>query len=260
MLSLAFRAHAIIAVLAFASGVPQPAHAQLASLASSAPVWTGSAKCQVDVDGGENYNDHQLHTWTIKSGTSPVREGAFQVHEATWSVTGRGYKAVAGSAPSVGGLYPTVNRSTWTHDIREVSAPIAIFVRASDQRLSVVARHAQLNVPKGAAGEETYRWQNGNPVCGSNWFCSQQAAPPQPLAFTVYEFQFPRIEDAITSTHLTGWTTPMPVTGSVFPLQPSGATGLVTCTWDFSSASLNPTLQVTPASPTMTGRPPTRRP
>lgn len=260
MLSPASRGRAVLVPLAVgvvALLVPRPA---LTQLAQASVVWTGSAKCQIDVDGGENYNDHQLHTWTIKSGTSPVSEGAFLVHEASWSVTGRGYRSEAGSATSVGGSYPTVNQSTWTYKVTEVKAPLAVYVRASDRRLSLVARHAQLNVQNGAEGTESYRWLNGNPVCGYNWFCSQQARAPQAIAFPVYEFQFPRIEDAITSTHLSGWTTPMPLSGPVLPRQPSTAAGMATCTWDFNSAPLNPTLQVAPPTLTMPTRPPSRLP
>lgn len=91
--------------------IPRGAFAQPAPTTA----WTGYAACQIDVDGGEHYNDHQLHTWRIKSGALPVREGAFDVHEATWSVTGTGYKAVGGQAGSGAFTGATVNRSTWTY-------------------------------------------------------------------------------------------------------------------------------------------------
>jgi hypothetical protein len=266
MLWPAFRRHAVFMALAFVFLwlAPRPAFAQPAP----ATAWTGFAACQIDVDGGEHYNDNQLHTWRIKSGVPPVREGAFAVHEATWSVTGKGYKAVGGyvslGVGPLGGA--TVNRSTWTHSVRDVKAPIAVFVRASDQRLSIVARHAQLNVPKGATGEETYTWVNGHPFCkgAGDLFCNAaygagKAKSPQAISFTVHEYQFPRIEDAIGNTHPTGWTTPMPVSGSVFPLQPPTAKAQATCTWDFTATPLNSTIQMTPpksTTPTPTrGRP-----
>lgn len=64
-------------------------------------------------------------------------------------------------------------------------------------------------------------WVNGHPFCkgAGDLFCNARngagkAKSPQAISFTVYEYQFPRIEDAIGNTHLTGRTTPLPVSGA----------------------------------------------
>src|ERR1044071_1909834 len=106
------------------------------ALAQPAPeaAWAGWARCQIAVQG-PGYTDQRTHTWTI-TGSAPTVEGAFRVYAGTWSVVGGGsLRRTQGSQTLT---------AEWAANAPAVSAPIAVFTRASDGRMFIQARHAQL--------------------------------------------------------------------------------------------------------------------
>ena len=109
--------------------------ASLAAAQQSAPQapWGGWARCEINVSG-QGYSDRQTHTWTISSSTSTV-SGAFRVYPATWSVAGSGsVQRSQGNQSSM---------AQWATSAQNLSAPLAVFVRASDGRMFIQARHTQ---------------------------------------------------------------------------------------------------------------------
>ncbi len=96
--------------------------------------WGGWARCVVTVQG-PGYTDQQIHTWTI-SGGAPTAQGAFLVHDGTWSVVGRGSLSRSQGNQSF--------TAQWATNGPDTGGPIAVFVRASDNRMFIQARHAQL--------------------------------------------------------------------------------------------------------------------
>jgi hypothetical protein len=104
--------------------------------------WSGWARCEINVSG-QGYRDQQTHTWTISSSTSAV-SGAFRIYPATWSVAGSG------------SLQHTQGNQTlmaqWATSAQNLSAPLAVFVRASDRKMFIQARHSQARAPRSVNG------------------------------------------------------------------------------------------------------------
>src|SRR3954469_22318855 len=144
-------------------------------LAAQAPGWQGWARCEVDVQG-QGYTDHQTHTWQL-SGGAPTVEGAFRIYGGTWSVIGRG------------SLQRTTGNQTlvaeWSTNAQNSSAPLALFVRASDGRMFIQARHAQLRAAASVAGYQQVTIDG-------------QRQRPVPIASEAFEWTFPTVEGAST--------------------------------------------------------------
>ena len=104
--------------------------------------WTGWARCIVSVQG-PGYTDQQTHTWNLTGGT-PTIEGAFRIYAGTWSVVG------GGSLQRTQGTQTLVAR--WATNVQGMRSPIAVFVRASDGRMLISARHAQLRASGAISG------------------------------------------------------------------------------------------------------------
>jgi len=79
----------------------------------------------------------------ISSGSSAVT-GAFRVYPATWSVVG------SGSVQQTQGTQTSI--AQWTTNAQNLGAPLAVFVRASDRRMFIQARHAQVRAPHSVNG------------------------------------------------------------------------------------------------------------
>jgi len=174
-------------------------------------MWSGGAQCQINVQG-PGYSHHETHTWTL-SGTQPTQQGAMRVYGGTWSVNGQG------------SLQKTQGTQTltaqWTTDASLPSATFAIFTRASDRRLIIKPWHAQLRSRGGVTGTQKVTI---NGVVQS---------PEGVISLEAFEWGFPPVEDAGSSTSVSGKSTKA-TNGSVGPMQPGGSQGTAACTWQFS--------------------------
>jgi len=205
--------------------VAQPATAPQAT-------WAGWARCQIDVTG-PGYSDQQTHTWMITSGT-PTVQGAFSVYPGTWSAVG------GGSLQRTQGKQTLV--AQWATNTPTMSAPIAVFVRASDQRMFIQSRHAQL---RGVAGVQGYQQLtiDGKPQT------------PGKIASEVFEWAFPQVAVTRPSPNanlVANGTSTSAVNGSVGFMQPAGSQGTASCTWQFSQGATPappPTLTPCPSPP-----------
>jgi hypothetical protein len=185
--------------------------------APAAPSWAGWARCQIDV-AGPGYADQQTHTWTIAGG-APTVEGAFRVYQGTWSVVGGGsLRRSQGSQTLV---------AQWASNVSNMSAPIAVFVRASDQRMFIQARHAQL---RGAAAVQGYQ----------QLIIDGKPQTPTKIASEAFEWAFPEVvvsrPDPKASLIANGSSTPV-VNGSVGLMQPGGSRATATCRWNFNQGT-----------------------
>jgi hypothetical protein len=189
--------------------------------------WSGQAQC-VLVTKGPDYEEEQTHTWRL-TGDPPKPEGAFQVWPATWSVQGSGRRTVPSALEKLDAKREKPSEQ-WTIKA-ELNAPLSIWELAGRAgRLRINSRHGLLNAPVGSI--------QVTPSMGRPTSAAQQ------------EWQFPVIEDLVTSTTLTGTSTRTLPAGFVFGWrQPRTVTTVETCTWNFArgrSASIRPEL--------MTGR------
>ena len=179
--------------------------------------WAGWARCQINVTG-PGYNDQQTHTWTITSGT-PTVQGAFRVYPGTWNAVGGG------------SLQKTQGKQTlmaqWAMNTPSMSGPIAVFVRASDKRMFVRARHAQL---RGVAAIQGYQ----------QLIIDGKPQTPGKIASEAFEWAFPEATVSRPNPNANlvanGSNTPA-VNGSVGFMRPAGSQGTASCTWQFSEGS-----------------------
>jgi len=212
----------------------------LASLAaaqqSTAPApWGGWARCEINVSG-QGYSDHQTHTWTISSSTSTV-SGAFRVYPATWSVAG------SGSAQRTQGNQSSM--AQWATSAQNLSAPLAVFVRASDGRMFVQARHTQDRAARSVNGYQQIT------IDGIAQKPATISAEAFEWAFPVVEVSRPKPGDPATAN---GSSRPL-VNGKVGYMQPAGTQATASCIWQFGQGSAAPAppppvaVQTTPAPP-----------
>jgi hypothetical protein len=190
-----------LAALLVAGLLATPAYSQTPGTAA----WSGWVQCRVEVQA-PGYTNRQTHSWEI---TGAPSAGGIPEYPATWTVV---EDATADPQRAVNGTRPT-NASL-------ASARIAIFTRASDNRLVALLRNGQLSVRGGTTGTPTAS-------------AASTLSPPQSVGYPIYEWRpLPSIEDVVTSSHMTG-TGSMPVTTRLNPLQPANATGQAVCRWDF---------------------------
>lgn len=204
---------AIVALAQF----PDGAQAQQTTPAA----WAGWARCQISVQG-PGYTDQQTHTWTIMGG-APTVQGAFHIYPGTWSVVGGGSLSRSQGTQTL--------RAQWATNTPAVSAPIAVFVRASDNRMFIQARHAQL---RSAAAIQGFQQVTLNGV----------PQTPGKIASEAFEWAFPVVAVSPPvppdrNATASGSSTP-PVTGSVGPMQPGGSQATASCTWQFGQGSAAP--------------------
>jgi hypothetical protein len=200
-----------IALVSFAAA--QPSSASQAS-------WAGWARCEINVSG-QGYSDQQTHTWMITGGT-PTVSGAFRVYPATWSVVGGG-----SLQQTQGSQSQTVQ---WATTAQNLSAPLAVFVRASDGRMFIQARHAQVRAPRSVNGYQQLTIDG-------------KAQTPGTIASEAFEWSFPVVEVSRPkpgeNATANGSSTPL-VNGKVGYMQPADTKATASCTWQFGQGSAAP--------------------
>jgi hypothetical protein len=172
--------------------------------------WSGHVSCQVDVRS-DGYAHQETQTWTLTGGP-PTSQG-IQSYPATWSTTGHG------TATQTQGTQ--VVSASWKSDVAPTNTTIAIFVRASDQRLTFKSMHAQISASGGHKGTRQ--------VSGG-------AATPSIVQYPAYEWPLPVIEDLPTATRVIGSGTTM-IGGGLLPGHAPSGSALANCTWEFSTVA-----------------------
>jgi hypothetical protein len=172
--------------------------------------WAGWMQCDI-VAEAVGYQSRQIHTWLLTEGAPLIRSGN-ELRAATWSVSG------GGSLQSK--EYP----QTWVVSVPPTPAPLNTLIRASDGRRLFQAGHSQLQAPNALT-------ITAQPLA---------ARGPSTETLTVFEWQFPVVDDAGDSATLTG-STKSAFTLRLDRMQPaSGAQGNATCTWYFSKSEKVP--------------------
>ncbi len=196
--------------------------------APAQPSWSGWARCQISVSG-QGYTDQQTHTWMLNGGT-PTVTGAFRVYPATWSVVGGG------------SLQRTQGNQTltaqWATTAENLSAPLAVFVRASDGRMFIQARHAQVRSPRSVNGYQQLT------IDGKPQFPGNIAAEAFEWSFPVVEVSRPKPGANATAN---GSSTPL-VNGKVGIMQPAGTQATASCNWQFGEGTATPAAPPTVAA------------
>jgi hypothetical protein len=200
-------------------------------------LWSGQVQCVVTLQSAE-YTHQETQTWKLTG--APPTPGPMAVYPANWSVTGQGstLRTVNAQAISAG----------WKTNVSPANATIAIFVRASDQRLVIKSYHEQLYSAGGIAGTKQVA------IAGA-------AAAQSNLSLPAYEWQFPKIEGEATSTNISGSGT-VAVAGTLLPLHSAASNEVANCTWQFqrgagggtvpSARIMNPNYDNTPPDPAIT--------
>jgi hypothetical protein len=184
--------------------------------APAPPVWAGWARCQIDIQG-PGYTERQTHTWAM-SGGGPSLEGAFRIYPATWSVVG------AGSLNRTQGNQTLT--AQWAINGMSANAPIAVFVRASDGRMFIQTRHAQMRAAGAVAGYQQLTI-DGKPQ------------RPAQISSEAFEWSFPVVEVGSAAPTANGSSSPA-VTGSVGFMQPGGSRATSVCNWQFGQGASAP--------------------
>ncbi len=172
----------------------------ISASALSQDTWTGQAQCQLSVQS-QGFVHQEIQTWTL-TGSAPTQQGAIQVYPATWSVTGQG------------GAQRSTLLAQWNNNVPGMNAPLAIFVRASDNRLIIKSWHPQLIAPAGTtAVMQINGTQSSTPAAVSEWI-------------------FPQIEADQTQTTVNGAGT-INVAGNVVAIPSASSAGTASCKWQF---------------------------
>jgi len=195
----------------------------------SSATWSGSAQCQLTLQTN-GYTHQEVQTWTITEG-QPTQQGAMHVYPATWRASG------GGSSQKAQGLQ--ILAMQWNSTVPEPSAPIAVFIRAADNRLVIKLWHVQLRSIGG--------------VTGLRQISSGGTSPAQfPLGSDAYEWAFPIIEDLATSINVNGSGT-IVVPGSIMPMQSTSTNGSANCTYGML-ADFVKDVRTAPTSQAMAGK------
>lgn len=181
--------------------------------------WSGQVQCQL-TDQDQTYSRQELQTWLI-TGAAPTMQGAISVYPATWSVTGQGALQRAQGTQ--------ITNIQWTANVPPMQASIAIFVRGSDNRLIIKPWHSQQRMDNAL---------NGMRQIVANGVAQQ----PTNFSKSVWEWQFPRIEDSPTNTNVTGSTQSQAESGDAELLHHYGSMPpAATCRWQFTKSGMTPT-------------------
>src|SRR5438128_1870677 len=111
-----------------------------AAAAQSAATWSGQAQCQLNMQL-DGYSHQEIQTWTTTG--QPPQPGGMAVYPATWSVSGQGGLQKVQGAQAIA--------ARWNSSVPQMNAPLAIFIRASDNRLIIKAWHSQLRADGGTS-------------------------------------------------------------------------------------------------------------
>jgi hypothetical protein len=138
-------------------------------LAQSEVPWRGSIECRLDVEQ-PGYSRHEIQTWTLTGAELP-RNGDMRIYAADWTYRGSGGKNQNAAA------------AEWSVEVPPTSAPLAMFVRAADQRLIVRLWHSQVT---SAAGIRVRNGLSNQTLPATEWQLPWiEAAPSDDLAGTV---------------------------------------------------------------------------
>ncbi|HEX6822715.1 MAG TPA: hypothetical protein VF123_11710 [Candidatus Sulfotelmatobacter sp.] len=188
-------------------------------------LWSGQAQCQVTVQS-QGYIHQETQTWTLTGG-APTQQGAMQIYPATWSVTGQG----SAQRPPL--------LAQWASNVSPMSAPLSIFVRASDNRLIIKTWHTQLVAVGGISAVR------------------QIGATQSTTSSAAYEWTFPQIEADPTQQAVIG-TGAINVPGNATAIPSASPSGTANCTWNFSKGAAlqpNPAISMrTNATPMLTNQ------
>ncbi|HZR66545.1 MAG TPA: hypothetical protein VFA85_15480 [Terriglobales bacterium] len=181
--------------------------------------WSGQVQCRLD-DVDQSYSRHELQTWML-TGSAPAVQGAMYIYPATWSVSGQGgLQRVQGAQ---------ITNIQWTTNVPPMQASIAIFIRASDNRLIIKPWHSQQRMDYAINGMRQIV------VNGS-------AQQPTNFSKSVWEWQFPRIEDSPTTTNVSGSTQSQADSGDAeLGHHFGGMPPATTCQWQFTKGGMAPT-------------------
>ena len=169
-----------------------------AALAQTGPAdgpWSGSVQCVLDGQLA-TYTRQETQTWTLTD-SSPTPVGGFRIYNATWTVTGQG----------------RVNATTWTVNVPATPVELAMFVRASDQKLIVRQWSSLKQIPGAITGTRSMT----------------------PFFRPASEWSFPWIDEDKSRTTLDG---SKPANADALPADFffSGAPVNATCTWQFTKS------------------------
>ena len=193
--------------------------------------WSGQAQCQITVQGPYGYNYSETQTWALNGG-QPTMQGAMNILPATWSVTGQGsFQKTTGSQTLVG---------QWKTNASPISAPLALFIRASDGMLILKSWHSQLVA-------------HGSVIGTQQMYINGVAQTPGAISGGASEWQFPFSQVPSNSTSISGSTT-VATNGPVGLMQPGGSQGTAACTWNFAAGnSLSAGVSGSAQNPTSSG-------
>ncbi len=158
--------------------------------------WSGQAQCVLTATA-PGYQDEQTHTWRITGGP-PKPNGIFRQWPAVWSVKGKG----------------TRGGETWTIDVPETPAPIAIWELAGGSRIRIGSQHGLI-------------------VSNQGLNVSGSASARGPFKATLEEWTFPVREDVATNATISGTSTRRVPQGRGWR-QPVGVETTEICTWNFT--------------------------
>ena len=173
--------------------------------------WSGQAQCQLTVQSG-GYAHQETQTWKL-TGAPPTMFGAIAVYPANWSATGQGTTQRTVNTQAVAAM--------WKITTAPMNGKIAIFVRASDNRLIIKTFNAQLYSPGGVTVVRQISVAGATPSQSS-------------VQYPDYEWPFPIIEDSATSTNVSGSGSVL-IAATSMPMQ-SGSSGTATCSWQFTKS------------------------
>jgi hypothetical protein len=160
----------------------------------------------------------ETQTWAL-TGAAPVSggtPGTIAVYPATWTATSQG---------STQRLLPTQKfAAQWKGASPPMAnARIAVFVRASDQRLVIKTFHAALRAPSAVTGTRQVIVPGAAPVLSA-------------VQSDAWEWPFPSIEDARDATDVAGSGTVV-IAPSYLPMLVGGTSSNATCTWHFTKGT-----------------------
>ena len=187
--------------------------------------WAGQITCQLD-DQDATYSRHEIQTWKLLGGPPDPQPG-IPHYAAIWSASGQGaLQRVHGTE--------TVNIQ-WTTSVPSANAMIAIFLRASDQKLIIKTWHGQITVPNAVIGTKQVT-QNGVTLPGGSF------------SHAAWEWAFPRIEVDVTGTVVTGSITSQADGGSAEVVHHyGGVPPNTTCQWQLASGGVAVPVATPPA-------------
>lgn len=178
--------------------------------------WSGSVQCVLDVQL-TTYTRQETQTWTL-TGDAPTSDGDFRIYNATWTVTGQGSLKKAQGQHLI--------TTTWTVNVPATPVKLAVFVRASDQKLIVRQWSSPAQVPGAVVGTKRVT------VNGQTGPATQVTAPAS-------EWSFQWIDEDKDQTTLDGSKT---TNAEALPADFffSGAPTNATCTWQFTKGGGSP--------------------